>query len=311
MKEKTILPKEIKSILPRKVLDEIENINISKVIEEVRFRCNKNISIDFGDEEKILKIIPTKEDINLTLNLATNYSFYSSENSIKDGYITTAGGHRIGFSGNVIIQNNEITSIKHINSLNIRIAREIIGSSSSVISYILEDNIPKNTLIISPPKVGKTTILRDLARVLSTPTPFFKGYKVCICDERNEISGSRYGIPQLNIGKKSDVLVGGDKPRGISHLIRSMSPEIIITDEIGKGEDFRAIENACLSGVKVICSTHGSSLEDILKNTNFSNSVKNKVFETYIVLSNKENIRYIQNIYDENLQEVFLTCTSK
>ncbi|WP_290771285.1 stage III sporulation protein AA [Anaerofustis sp.] len=298
------IPKEITNILPPKVLEAIEVSNFNEDIEEIRLRLQKNIHLIGSKNDLLINYNITRKDIDGILNLATNYSFYANEDNIIRGFLTVDGGHRIGFSGSIISENGKILGLRYINSLNIRIARELIGISNIVIKYIIEKNEIKNTLIISPPKVGKTTLLRDISREISTNKSNFTGKRVCIVDERKEIASMHEGISRLNIGEKTDVLEGIDKSTGMNMLLRSMSPEVIITDEIGKTEDVTALENSVLSGVKVIASAHGNNMKEILKKDSFIPLFKKKIFNRYIFLDNTNGRRSIKEIYNENLERL-------
>lgn len=298
------IPKEITNILPPKVLEAIEVSNFNEDIEEIRLRLQKNIHLIGSKSDLLINYNITRKDIDGILNLATNYSFYANEDNILGGFLTVDGGHRIGFSGSIISENGKILGLRYINSLNIRIARELIGISNTVLKYIIEKNEIKNTLIISPPKAGKTTLLRDISREISTNKSNFTGKRVCIVDERKEIASMHEGISKLNIGEKTDVLEGIDKSTGMNMLLRSMSPEVIITDEIGKTEDVTALENSVLSGVKVIASAHGNNMKEILKKDSFIPLFKKKIFNRYIFLDNTNGRRSIKEIYNENLERL-------
>ncbi|RGD75168.1 stage III sporulation protein AA [Anaerofustis stercorihominis] len=298
------LPKEIIDILPDEILKVIDEVNINDEIEEIRLRLNKNIHIVGSKEDILIPYDVKKEDIEGILNLATNYSFYANEDSLLKGFITIKGGHRIGFSGSVIMEDNKVIGLRNINSLNIRISRQIIGASNLVLNYILNKGEVYNTLIISPPKVGKTTLLRDISRVISTNKGDFVGKRVCIVDERKEIASIHDGVNELNIGDKTDVLEGINKSDGMNMLVRAMSPEVIITDEIGKIDDISALENSVLSGVKVISSAHGKDMKDILRKDNFVSIIKKKIFNRYIFLSIEHGERYIKEIYNEKLERL-------
>jgi len=242
----------------------------------------------------------TKEDIYKTFQFISQCSVYSFEEELKNGYITIAGGHRVGFSGQVILENNDVKTIKNISGLNIRIAREIIGAADKVLPYIVDKCQVLNTLIISPPKAGKTTLLRDLVRQLSDGIDRLgiKGMNVGLVDERSEIACCYEGIPQNDVGMRTDVLDGCPKARGIMMLLRSMSPDVIATDEIGRNEDARAIEEAINAGVAIIATAHGSSLEDIKKRPAIRKLIDRNFFDRYIILSKNSGVGNIEAILE-------------
>ncbi len=270
-----------------------------KEIEEIRIRVNNPIILYKKNSEQILsKFIPTQKDIMLTLELISDYSLYALEEELKNGYITLQGGHRVGLTGKAVIDKGHIKTIKNINGMNIRISHQIIGCADYVINYIYDKEI-YHTLIVSPPKCGKTTLLRDIVRQLSNGFNGKSGVTVSVVDERSEIAGCYNGIPQNDIGIRTDVLDSCPKAEGIMLLLRSMSPEVIAVDEIGKNEDIYAIEEILNSGIKLICTVHGKTLEDIQKKPVLSQLLDKKIFERIIVLSrNNLNSNPIQKVYD-------------
>ncbi|MDO4485796.1 MAG: stage III sporulation protein AA [Bacillota bacterium] len=257
--------------------------DIKDNFEEIRIRaCHDTMIISRGQEIKLHDSEEITPDIlEETLNRLLDYSYYAYEDELSQGYITIEGGHRVGICGRVTLNEDKVHLIKDISSLNIRRSRQIIGASSKVIKAVYDErkhNI-SNTLIISPPKCGKTTILRDLARVLSN-----KGFKVGICDDRSEIAGCYNGETSYDLGDRTDILDGCPKAEGMLMLIRAMSPDVIITDEIGKKEDVKAVEAALCAGVKIITTIHGSSYEDIAGSA-IGELVRNQVFETLVFLT--------------------------
>lgn len=223
----------------------------------------------------------TPELLEEILNRLLRYSYYAYEEELSNGYITIEGGHRVGICGRVTLKNGQVHLIKDISSLNIRRSREIKGAADKIIPMIADRSNGQinNTLIISPPKCGKTTILRDIARTLS-----YRGFRVGICDERSEIAGCFNGESSYDLGNRTDILDGCPKSSGMIMLIRSMSPDVIITDEIGKKEDAAAIEEALCAGINIITSIHGSSFEDVTSSA-VGSLIRNHVFDTLIFLS--------------------------
>lgn len=273
--------------LPEETLEQLEEIRIKAGQDTFLISGGRELSMH--DRSRI-----TPEVMEEILNRLLDYSYYAYEDELSKGYITMEGGHRVGICGRVTLKEEKVHLIKEISSLNIRRSRQIIGASQKIIRSVCcpqtghgaaskepadRASCLRNTLIVSPPKCGKTTILRDLARNLSN-----RGYRVAICDERSEIAGSYNGTASYDLGSRTDVLDGCPKAEGILMLIRSMSPDVIITDEIGKPEDARAIEAALCAGVKIITSIHGNSYEDIAASA-IGSLVTEQVFETLIFLA--------------------------
>ena len=282
------LPDEIKKsfeCLPDHV---IENF------EEIRIKTGCDTIVISGGNEYMLndKHIVTSQVIEEILNKLLNYSFYAYEDELANGYITIEGGHRVGICGRVTMKNGCVSLIKDISSLNIRKSREVIGVSDKIIGEIINDNTGQisNTLIISPPKCGKTTLIRDISRTLS-----IKGYRVGICDERSEIAGCYAGKPSFELGHRTDILDGCPKAQGIRMMIRSMSPDVIVTDEIGKPEDMYAIKDALNAGVNIITTIHGGSFEEV-SGSAAGSLISAGAFDTLIFLSSDPSTGTVKRI---------------
>ena len=292
----------------RKVLE--NNINI----EEIRIRANKPLILNANNKDYFYNLklnrldskldnpyIVSKEDVEQTFQIVCKYSIHSFLDDIKKGFITLKGGHRVGLVGKVIIEDGQVKNIKHISSLNIRISKEVLGCSDKVMHHIINGrNSVNNTLIISPPQCGKTTLLRDIIRNLSNGNKLFNfdGLKVALIDERNEISGSYLGIPQMDIGIRTDIIETCPKDIGIMMLLRSMSPNLIVTDEIGNINEIKALYTALNGGVSLITTVHGDSIEDIRNRKELSSLLDKELFKKVIILSAKNGPGTIEKIYD-------------
>lgn len=245
---------------PAEIRQEIQSVASCnhRKLQEIRVYKDKEVHL-FADNKHIQLRGRIKGDtITQILNNLMKYSYYAYEEDIAKGFITIDGGHRVGICGKAVMNQGRVTMLREVSSFNIRWAREVIGCSDSLMQYIITPEKINNVLIVSPPGCGKTTLLRDIARNLSQ-----RDYKVAICDERSEIAGMHGGITNYQFGHMVDVLDGCPKAEGIIMLIRSMSPDIIIADEIGRPEDLQAIETCVHAGVSVITSAHGYSIEDI------------------------------------------------
>lgn len=288
----------------RKIEDYIFNL---KNLEEIRIRTNKPLILNFGTKEEVLDYITHKNEINNILEKICSNSIYSFQDEICEGYITIPGGHRIGLVGTCIYENGRIKNIKEISSLNFRIAKQVKGAGSNALKYILDlnNNSIHNTIVVSPPGAGKTTLIRDMIRQISNgiESVGFKGLTIGLIDERGEISATYKGENQNDIGVRTDVLVNVPKDIGMRIMIRTMAPKIVVADEIGKREDFDAIEYMIKSGVKGIFSMHGDHIKDIENNENIKKLIDRKYIERIIFLDEKEKGK-IKEIYFNNNEKL-------
>ena len=282
---------EIYKILPGTIGNSIKQFLMEDKIQEIRIKVGKPIILNLAFEEKVLDYIPTREDLRYLITKISNYSLYAFEEEIKQGYITLKGGHRVGLAGECVMSKGEVR--------NIRICKEVIGASNKVMRLITENDRVYNTLIVSPPKCGKTTILRDIAKNLSNGMYqiSLKGKKVTIVDERSEIAACYNGIPQMNVGIRTDILDNCLKKSGMIMAIRSLSPEVLICDEIGTEGDLEALNMAFNSGVNIIVTVHGYDINDIYNREVFKELIDNCVLERIIVLSNRRGAGTIEKVY--------------
>jgi stage III sporulation protein AA len=280
---------------------------------EIRLRINSPIEIKsiFGDyfidfNKKTNNYIDgyyliKKSDIDETISKLTLNSIHAYEREMQSGYITIEGGHRVGLGGDCLYDKDSFNGFKHITSLNIRIAREFKGCSAKYLKYFVGiNNRVYNTLIVGPPLSGKTTLIRDIASYLSDGIKEleFKGCNITIIDERGEISSIYSGIPQMYVGKRTDILSYCMKKEGFGMSIRALSPSVIISDELGSKDDFEIIQYALKSGVNVITTAHGYDVEDVKKNIYLKNIIENNFFERVVILNSSKCPSKIKQIYD-------------
>ena len=261
-------------------------------IIEIRLRINSPVLVKTLRKEMFLdeNIKIAKKDIDDILGNLTKNSIHAFENEINKGYITIEGGHRVGISGDCIYDKDGLKGFKNITSLNIRIAKEFPGCSEKTLKHLISpDKNIYNTLIIGPPLSGKTTLIRDVARSLSDgfKAPYFEGCDVTLIDERGEISAVYNGIPQMNTGRRTDVLSYCKKSDGFFMSIRALSPKVIISDELGSVEDFEIVQYALKSGVKIVATAHGFSLDDVKRNLYLRNILENNFFERAFILDKR------------------------
>ena len=293
---------EILKVLPKYISNEIIKLNCSQSITEIRLRTKSKVILICINREIVLDcIVTTNAILEVLLNVSKN-SIYAIQNDINNGFVIIRGGHRIGISGEVVYVDGKIKNIKNICSLNIRVARQIYGCADKVLPEIIEDGKINNTLIISPPGCGKTTLIRDIIRQISNgiPSMKFKGKNVSLIDERGEIASVYEGVASLDVGVRTDIMSNVTKATGMKMMIRSMAPNVIATDEIGKQEDIVAIKEAILSGVNVIFTMHGDSITSIIKNKDIKELLDLNIFSKIIILSNGKTPGIIEKVYDTN-----------
>lgn len=298
----------IQELLPRD-LGEIINAryNLSSIYE-LRIRTGMPIFVNYMGDYVLLRngrgeiVVADKRLVEYILARATDLSLYKYNNQIKNGFISVSGGIRIGISGEVVLgDDGAIKTIKNYSGLVIRIPHEVKGCSQKIMPYILDSNGIKNTLIISPPGCGKTTLLRDIARELSCQG---KVYNILVVDERYELAAAENGTNTLDVGAMADVLSGTSKEFGFYDGILALRPDVIITDELATKQDVNAVKFAKNSGVKVIASVHGSSHLDVKQKPHFSAAISERTFDRYIVLSDRKGVGTIELVLNSAFEPI-------
>jgi stage III sporulation protein AA len=281
--------------------------NVQASVEEIRVRESRPLEISWADRyafisergqmitQEALAYKPTRQDCMTLLEILTNHSLYTFEEELRRGYITVSGGHRVGLAGRTILDQGQVKQIRDVSSFNIRIAREIQGVGQEILPYLVDQSLGNihHTLIISPPQQGKTTLIRDLARLISrgewgARNSSLTGKKVGIVDERSELAACVKGVPRFDLGPRTDVLDGCPKAEGMMMMIRSLSPEVLIVDEIGRAQDANAIHEAVHTGIRVLATAHGASYEDVHRRPVLRELIEAGVFTKYVILQRRK-----------------------
>lgn len=294
---------QVLTILPERLRTRIEQETPGfSNVQEIRLRAGKPLLLLCCGEERMPGdgrgewCIVSKEEVEEVLRQASHHSLYAFEEEMRQGFITVSGGHRVGVAGQAIVEKGRIRNLRHIASVNIRMSHEVLGCADSIFPYISHHREVYHTLFISPPGCGKTTVLRDAIRQISDGNKYVKPRTVGVVDERSEIAGCYLGVPQNNLGIRTDVLDACPKADGMLMLIRSMRPEVLAADEIGQAEDVQAISYAMHCGCKMIATAHGGSVEELRRKPILSELIREKKFGRYVVLKNKGQLK---NVLDE------------
>lgn len=307
-----LFPDKYRTLFKETVL-QVKNLN------EIRLRAEKPVIVVINGAEYFLTKDGafTKEgsgaekirqkELDEILNHICNYSVYAYEDEIRQGFLTVQGGHRIGVAGQAIMKTEgEIKNIKYISFLNIRISHQVLGAADHVLPFLYDHDRLYNTLLISMPGVGKTTLLRDIVRQVSDGNRYAEGMTVGVVDERSELAGCFQGVAQNDMGIRTDVLDACPKALGMMMLLRSMAPRVIAVDEIGGRQDEEAIRQVTRCGVHILATIHGNGVKDLENSAIGRNLLEEGIFERYIVLEKTENRQVKKTIYNKELLKCFV-----
>ena len=284
----------------------IRNFNFND-INEIRMRINEKLIIVIKNKKYYLKddnnnfIIINKFILDNFIKKISENSIYAFNDSIIQGYITLPKGIRIGLTGTVVTVDNKITTIKDFQSANIRIPHTIKNCCLPAFDFLFDGDV-KNTLVVSSPGGGKTTFIRDFVCQLYANNI---SKNVLIADERNEICSSLNGEPCLKLGGFCDIYANCSKKFAFKNGIRSMNPDVIITDEIDLERDMEYLIEAINSGVNVVATIHAKDIEQLKQKKGFDEIICNKYFSRYVILNCTDGPGTIANIYDERLNCIY------
>lgn len=305
-----IFPRELRTILGQVPVD-------FKEVQEIRLRSGKPMMMICENREYLVTregrlrqdqdgldmngfLTVTQSQMKETVEYMSSFSLYAAEEELRQGFLTIQGGHRIGVAGKTLVQGQDIRLMKFISFINIRVAHEILGCADPVMDYLYMDRF-LNTLIISPPRCGKTTLLRDIIRQVSNGRSrdrWIPGMSVGVVDERSELAACYQGIPQNDLGVRTDVLDCCPKSQGMMMLVRTMAPGVIAVDEIGSRQDMEAIEYVRNCGCSLAATIHGNSLEDIRQKPCMGELLAQGTFERLILLDSRGGPGHVRSIWD-------------
>lgn len=268
-------------------------------LREIRVRAGQSIRLSTRQGETICPCEPTPQQVAQMAEALCEHALYARAEEQRSGFVTLRGGHRMGLCGRVICQGQSIRALRDISSFCIRIAGQWRGAADGLIGQLTDENgFCRSTLIVGLPGMGKTTLLRDSLRRLSEA-----GRRVCVVDERSEIAAMCDGLPQLEVGPCTDVLDGCGKEAGLRWLLRSLSPEVLVTDELSDTLDAQAALEAIRSGVSMLATVHGRDLDSVCGRNTLYPLIRDRAFERYAVLDVHE-VGKLAVIYDRDFQPV-------
>ena len=261
--------------------------------EEIRLRCGRPVTVLAAGEELRLweETCVTQEDLEQICDRVTGYARYLAAETLRQGYLTAEGGFRIGVCGTAVMEQGAVKDLRSISSLAIRISRPALALAEPLLPRLYPEGRLKSTLILSPPGLGKTTLLRDLIRALSDGCGAMPPLRVAVADERGELAVMYNGLPQMDVGRSTDVLDGCPKALAIPMLLRSADPQVIAVDEITQRQDVAAMADAAHCGVTLLATVHAGSAEELQKKPLFRQLLQLGVFETSVTITAEQGRR--------------------
>lgn len=288
-----VLPVDFRGIV-RRMLEGGERV------QEIRLRVGRPMCVLADGRERSLGDgrFLTARDLQETMEFVSRFSMYAYEEEIRQGFLTIKGGHRVGIAGKAVLSQGTLKTIRNISFIHIRIAHEYRDCARELLPWLYQNGILQSTLIFSAPGQGKTTLMRDLIRLISNGNSYGAPLSVSVVDERGELAACDLGIPQNDLGKQTDVMDGCPKTLGMRLMLRSMAPSVLAADEIGSREDVEAILEAAGCGCVMLATAHGESLEHLMKKETFRRLRDMSVFQRYVQLENSGRPGKWRAVYD-------------
>lgn len=265
---------------------------VTRRVEEIRLRCGRRATLTVkGDELPLPWPEPiTRRDLELVIEIATQASAHAALERVRQGYFTVRGGHRVGLCGSVVTEDGRVKNLRCLSSLNLRVAHAVPGCGEEAVKALIKEGEFPSTLLLAPPGGGKTTLLRDMVRLLSNGF-CARPLRVGLCDERGEVAALWEGTPQFDVGERTDVLEGCPKAQALMMLLRGMNPQVLACDEITESADCAALGQCAGCGVKLLSTVHAKDVDDLMGKEVYRDLLRRGIFEKAVVLESGHTFR--------------------
>lgn len=301
---------DLKPYLPLRVQEMLASVDGESPLEEIRLRAGQPLQLCFTGYERLIYAVGGRaavsaQDCADTLARVCEQSLYAWEEELKSGFVTLPGGYRVGVCGRAIGQGGVLAHLTDVTSLNFRISRAVEGAATPVLPLLADGTgLPLSTLVLSAPGCGKTTLLRDLARACAQGGPGVRPCRVAVVDTRFELAGCLRGVPQFDLGPRTDVLSGCAKAAGMRLLVTTMSPEVLVADELSTAEDVQAAQETAACGVRLLAGVHAGSPETLLARAPLRELMRARLFDRYVLLGRSRGAGTVEGLFNGELRQL-------